>query len=870
MPILEQSSARRDSGILRRAVIAVSALVTLASCNSRSSSSASPASIDGEKRLPTGVHLDPAGRLVDVMPLPLALLPSPEGDALVLLASGYLEQGIQVIDRTSGRVRQSLPQRSAFVGLAFAPDGHALWASGGNEDMVYRYRWDAGHATLADSIRLTPARTDSLGRVLRRPGLRYPAGVATSRDGRYLFVAENLGDSLAVIDVEAKRVVQRFPTGRYPYGVVVAPNGGVYVSTWGGSTIATFKATWTDGGPLAPGGMIRVARHPSSLLLNATGTRLFVTSGSSDRVDVVDLSTQRVLTTLLDPPPAGPHEGSTPNALALSPNGTQLYVAEGDANAVAIFALDSATADTRSVPAHGGDQLVARLPAGWYPSAVLALGDSLYVANGKGRGTRANPMGPGPIAGSTTQRHGPTVRTRTPTDTTYTWGQLRGTLMAVALPLGDSTALAALTRRVERANGWDAPPGTRQSAARPVYPPIEHVVYIVKENRTYDQVLGDLPQGDGDSSLVFFSRTIAPNQHALADRFGLFDRFFVNAESSPDGHNWSMAAYTTDYLQKTVPSNYSERGRSYDYEGTNRGEGPAAIPEDDVAEPANGYLWNLVQTKGLTFRNYGEFVVPSEWRGALPAGYRGNKPFLAAHTNAEYPGYNLEIPDQRRADVWIAEFNDFVKRGSMPALSIVRLPNDHTAGAKLGAPTPRAYMADNDLALGRIIDALSHSPFWKNTVVFVLEDDSQNGPDHVDSHRSPLLVISPWSRGGVTHRFANTTDVLATIEELLGLGAMSQFDFYGRPLREIWASTPDLRPYTVLTPAVPLGERNTASNTTPRDARASARLALDFEDQADEDTFNRILWRTIRGPSTPYPGIRRISTQELRLAELER
>ncbi|MEO7963242.1 MAG: hypothetical protein ABIT38_04955, partial [Gemmatimonadaceae bacterium] len=334
--------------------------------------------------------------------------------------------------------------------------------------------------------------------------------------------------------------------------------------------------------------------------MNAAGSRLFVASGSSDRTDVVDIRSRRVITTLQDPPPSGPHEGSTPNALSLSPDGSRLLVAEGDANAVAVFALDSATADLprgSSVP-RGGDRLVGRIPAGWYPSAILAVGDSLYVANGKGRGTRANPDGPGPISSATTQRHGPTVRTRTPIDSTYTWGQLGGTLMAVALPLGDSSSLASLTTRVAHANGWDAPAGTRQSRARTSYPPIEHVVYIIKENRTYDQVFGDLSQADGDTSLVFFTRPVSPNHHALAERFGIFDRFFVNAESSPDGHNWSMAAYTTDYLQKTVPSNYSERGRSYDYEGTNRGGGAEAIPEDDVAEPANGYLWNLVQAKG--------------------------------------------------------------------------------------------------------------------------------------------------------------------------------------------------------------------------------------------------------------------------------
>jgi hypothetical protein len=490
------------------------------------------------------------------------------------------------------------------------------------------------------------------------------------------------------------------------------------------------------------------------------------------------------------------------------------------------------------------------------------------VANGKGRGTRANPGGPQPRSSAQVQRQGPARGDRSAPDTSYTLGQIGGTVMALPFrALGDA-ALAPLTARVARANGWDAPAGSRQAAARPAYPPIRHVVYVVKENRTYDQILGDLAQADGDTSLLFFGRAVTPNHHALAERFGIYDRFFVNAEASPDGHNWSMAAYTTDYLQKTVPSNYSGRGRSYDYEGTNRGAGADAIPDDDVAEPANGYLWNLVQARGLSFRNYGEFVVPPDAKGPLPAGYRGNKPFLAAHTNPTFPGYDLSVPDQRRADVWIAELGEFVRRGAMPALSIVRLPNDHTAGARLGAPTPRAYMADNDLALGRMVEALSRTPFWRETAVFVLEDDAQNGPDHVDSHRSPLLVVSPWSRPGVHHRFANTTDVLATIEELLGLGAMSQFDHYGRPLRDIWAATPDLRPYTALRPAVPLEERNTAANTHPADRRASARLALEVEDQADEVTFNRVLWRTVRGPSVPYPGARRVSGQELRLGGL--
>ncbi|HZO18800.1 MAG TPA: alkaline phosphatase family protein, partial [Gemmatimonadaceae bacterium] len=374
------------------------------------------------------------------------------------------------------------------------------------------------------------------------------------------------------------------------------------------------------------------------------------------------------------------------------------------------------------------------------------------------------------------------------------------------------------------------------------------------------------PQADGDTSLLFFPRPVSPNHHALAERFGIYDRFFVNAEVSPDGHNWSLAAYTTDYLQKTVPSNYSSRGRTYDYEGTNRCSGEnCEVPEDDVAEPASGYLWDLAQRKGITFRNYGEFVIPDgvDPASRMPAGYKGNKPFLAANTNREFPGYDLDITDQRRADVFLKEFEQFVRDGRMPQLIVLRLPNDHTAGARANAPTPRAYMADNDLALGRIVEAISRSPFWRSTAIFVVEDDAQNGPDHVDSHRTPFFLISPWARPGVHHRFTNTTDVVATIEEILGLGSLSQFDYYGRPLRDVWAESPDLSPYRALTPAVSLDERNPPRG---RGARESERLDLAFEDIADEDLFNQILWRAIKGEHVPFPGTTRMSALEWKRA----
>jgi YVTN family beta-propeller protein len=806
---------------MKTSAVAVAVLASLAACQPAPSIRPGPGA-EG-RRLATGQSLDPAGVVRPVGSMPLAMVSAPGGQRLVLLMNGYRQQGIQVVDRT-GDVRQTALQPAAFLGLAFSPDGSTLYASGGNRDLIYRYRWAGDSVSLADSLVLQATSPDS-------DGTRYPSGLAPSADGRWLYVAENLGDSLAVVDLTSARVVQRLATGRYPYGVAVAPEGTVFVSNWNANTVSVFQRG-ADGRlsalPAVPAG-----RHPSALLLSPTGARLFVASGSTDRVTVLDTRTRRVVATLLDPPPAGPGEGATPNALALSPDGTRLFAAEADANAVAVFDLSAATADVPA--ARGDDRLAGRIPMGWFPTAVVALGDTLYVVNGKG--ARAGPNPDGPVPGG--RRHPATA---------YTLGQLTGTLSIVPATRASGAELAGFTRRVARANGWAPSPARGRG-----YPPFTHVLYIIRENRTYDQVLGDLPQADGDASLVLFGRDVTPNAHALAERFGLFDRFFVNAEVSPDGHNWSVGAYATDYTQKTVPTNYAGDGRSYDYEGTNR----EVVPEEDVAEPANGYLWDLAERAGITYRNFGEFVVeegPREDRR-----YRGTKPFLVANTDESFPSFDMTIPDQRRADIWLAQLERWVSAGQMPALQTMRLPRDHTSGGAAGQHTPRAMVADNDLALGRVIEALTRSPFWANTVVFVLEDDAQNGPDHVDSHRSPVLVISAFSRAGVSHRFANTTDVLRTMEEILGLEALSQFDFYGRPLREIWNATADLRPYTALTPSQPLDQVNPPRT---RAALESRRFDLSRADAIDDEVFSRVIWLAVKGEDVPYPGARRMSALE--------
>jgi YVTN family beta-propeller protein len=801
---------------MSRPGVAASLALLLAAC--RGAPAAGPGT-EPPYRLPTGALLDPVVAGIDVGSFPLALAVAPGGKQAVLLLNGYREQGIQVVDLATGTARPPIEQPAGFLGLAFDHKGTTLYASGGNQDVVYRYAWHDGAPVLQDSLLLSePGHPE-------RSGRRYPAGLALSPDDHWLLVAENLSDSLALVDTRSGVVRSRVPAGRYPYGVAVSDAGAVYVSAWGGFALTTFRL---GDGRLTPMEAIAVGRHPSALLLTRDGSRLFVASASTDRITVVDTRARRVVAQLVDSAPAAPAEGSTPNALALSPDGADLFVAEADNNAVARFRLSPATRGAEGPP--GPDRLLGRIPVDWYPTALAFAGESLLVASGKGHGTGPNAAnGPGrPDAG----RRG------------YTLGQLSGTLTALSPALLAPARLGALSARVARANGWTSRP------AGGAYPPFEHVIYIVKENRSYDQVLGDLHLGDGDTALTYFPREVTPNHHALAERFGVFDRFFVNAEVSADGHNWTVGAYATDYVEKTTPSTYSGRGRSYDYEGENRGARPAE--GQDAAEPASGYLWDLARRRGLSFRNFGEFVRrEGNDDDPPPPAYVGLKPFLDQHTDSGFPGFDLDIPDQQRADRWLAALDGWVRSGSMPALQILRLPNDHTKGAYPEALTPRAYLADNDLALGRVIEALSRTPFWRTTVVFVVEDDAQNGPDHVDSHRAPFLLISAWNRPAVRHRFTNTTDVIATIEEILSLDHLSQFDAFGRPLRGVYAAAADLTPYTALRPAVAMDEHN-----PPRGPAAKQSLRLDFryEDLADDDLFNRVLWLAIKGPDAPYPG----------------
>jgi DNA-binding beta-propeller fold protein YncE len=649
--------------------------------------------------------------------MPLNVVPARSGDKVVVVLSGWREQGFQVVDLKTRQVTQTLLQDGAFYGAAFSPDGKMLYVSGGNTDTIFTYAWEDGTATLARKFVLAKEKTPD------GTGTSYPAGVTVAPSGKFVYVAENVGDRLAVVNSATGEIVQRWPTDHYPYGVIVSDGGHLFVSAWGGTTVSEFHVL--ADGMLAYIGRIEVGRHPSALALN--GAQLYVALAGSDRVAIVDTRSRRVTGYLRDSAPGAPPEGSTPNALAISADQKRLLIAEADNNAVAM--VDLATG-----------KLVGRIPTDWYPTAISESGSQLLILSGKGRGTHANPDGPVPLT------NWPNEKPRA-----YTLGQLNGSLRV--LPSSMSTAqLSVFSERVAAANNW------QQNRPARRYPPFKHVIYIIKENRTYDQVLGDLNEGDGDAGLVYFPDIIVtPNHHALARRFGLFDRFFVNAEVSSQGHIWSTAAYVTDYGEKTVPSAYA--GKRGDIDG------------EDSDEPERGFLWTMAKSSGVTFRDYGEMVKGNP-------GWPVTQHDLGADVNPDYVPFDLVTQDQKRADVWIGELQRFLSNGNMPQLELIWLPMDHLTAARPGKCTPYACMADNDLALGRMVQALSHSSYWKDTVIFVVEDDAQAGPDHVDSHRAPFYAISAYSRAGTVHRFINTTDVIAVIEDILGMGPL-----IGRHLR---------------------------------------------------------------------------------------
>ena len=760
---------------------------------------------DGRVRLPNGWLLSPAGAQVDVGELPLNMAASPDGRTLVTTDNGTGAQGLTVIDLAAMQRAQTVPMPRAWLGLRFAADGRRVYASGGNENRVYAYDLAGGRIELADSL------------VLGLPWPKqkiWPAGLDIDEAAGRLYVVARENDSLYVVDLRTKALVKRMKLPATPYTCVLSRDGKrLYVSLWGGAAVAVVGT-----GRLDIRATIPVGDHPCDMREAPDGTRLFVANANNNTVYVIDVAGQRVTESLVTSLRPDAPAGSTPNALALTPDGKTLYVANADNNYLALFDVTEA----------GSSRPLGFIPTGWYPTAVCALPDGrIAVANGKGLASRPNPRGPDP-----------TTRTSEPE---YIGELFSGTVAVIDPP--DAARLAEYTAQVYANSLYDRTMEFPREAGHPVpagaggESPINHVFYVIKENRTYDQMFGDIPGGNGDPSLCIFPDSVTPNHHALAREFVLLDNFYVDAEVSADGHNWSMGAYATDYVEKSWPTNYGGRGGTYDFEG-----GKA------ISSPSAGYIWDNCLRNGVSYRSYGEFAENAKKPGDSA---RATVPALQGHVAPFFRGWDMRYSDVDRVKDWMKEFDLYERDGGLPQFQVIRLPNDHTEGTRKGSLTPTAYLAQNDQALGMLVERIAKSRYWKESVIFVLEDDAQDGADHVDAHRSIALVISPWAkRRAVDSEMYSTSGLLRTMELILGLPPMSQFDAAATPMYGCFTAVPDYAPYKARPAQVDMFRKN------PDGAYGQLRmeeLDLSKEDAIPDREFSDIIWRSVRGADHPMP-----------------
>ncbi len=789
---------------------------------------------NGVTLLPNGWKIQPAGRHLPVGDLPLAMVESPDGDYLVVTNNGHAKPTLTIVDLKRGYVASKTNMEHAWLGLAWHRDGRRVFSSGAGQTTVNEFYWTPG--------KLTAGAVYALGRDTQKPmpGINRPepveqsfvGGIAISPDGRYVYAVHVLGEALTMLDIKSGLVRGTVDVGAEPYTCLVSPDGKtVFVSVWGGARILAF-----DAATLEKRGEVAVGEHPNAMVLSKDGARLFVACANTNTVWVVDVASktakEQISVALF--PNAPP--GATPNGLGLSPDGRTLLVANADNNAVAVVNVGD--------PARS--EVTGFIPTGWYPTAAQFSrdGSRIFVLSGKGLTSQNNPRVSQPgVPGMAEQ---------------YSGALLQGSLSMIPTP--DAPTLQMMTRRVIGLTPMTSATILAPAAAAVGSPipqkvggpsPIKHVFYIIRENRTYDQILGDLEKGNGDPNLCLFGEDVTPNAHAIAREFVVFDSFYVDAEVSYDGHAYSTGAYATDFVEKIWPTNYGGRGARYMSEGG----GKMRNAYGNVTAPLNGYIWDACNRANVSVRSYGEFAQ----RGPEPEGEKDSGvgevvatvPGLKGKVHPNFAPYDLTIPDNKRVDVWLEEFRKFEQSGDLPRLNIIRLGNDHTAGTRAGYPTPRAMVAENDVALGRVVEAISNSRFWKESAIFVLEDDAQAGPDHVDTHRSVALVASPFiKRASVDSTLYTTSAMLRTIELILGLPPMSNLDAGATPMYAAFQSTPVLTPYTLRPARIDIQEKNAADAWG---ADASARMYLAEADLAPEQELNIIVWKSVKGPNSIMP-----------------
>ena len=837
---------------------------------------------------PVNQIVTPAGRQVPLPNLrPQALALSPNGKLLV--TSGRTAE-LVVVDPVTGDIRERValpaepptnaapeavsgrilePDKNAqvsYTGLVFSPDGTRLYLANVEGSIkvftVSRQGKIAGLVAWPLPLARAPHRKAEI-----------PAGLRVSADGRRLYVCGNLSNKLLELDAASGRLLRSWETGVAPYDVVIT-GGKAYVSNWGGRRPAADSLTGPAGQGtlvrvdarlhvasegsvsvigLEPGAVAReviVGLHASALAVSPDGRWVVVANAASDTLSVLDTRTDQVTETIWARQQPSDLFGASPNALAFDKSGRQLFVCNGTQNAIAVFDFQP-----------GASELKGLIPVGWFPAAIVsdAQRKAIYVANLKvisdGRPRKSD----GRIEFNT--------------------HQYGGSLSLVPVPsakeLAAHTGRALANLREPRMRAAMLPPRPGQPP-RPVpertgEPSVfKHVIYIIKENRTYDQVLGDVPQGNGDADLCIYGELVTPNQHKLVREFALLDNTYCSGILSADGHQWANSAFVTDYLEKS----FAGFPRSYpDGQGTNE--------VDALSYAPTGFIWDHALAHGRTVRDYGEFsIAKAVWKDPKKKKSPGfldfYRDFITGANAISYSsepsieslrsclvtntiGWHMNVPDVIRAANFIRDLRQFEQTGNLPDFILLYLPNDHTSGTKAGAPTPAAQVADNDLAMGQVIEALSRSRFWKDTCLFAIEDDPQNGWDHVSGYRTTAYVVSPYTKRYQTvSAHYNQTSLLRTIELMLGLPPMNQMDATATAMTEVFTDTPDFTPFTAVSNNVPLDQINpepkkVADSLLRKEAYASARLPLALPDKCPEDTLNRILWHAAKGPQAPYP-----------------
>ncbi len=795
------------------------------SCGKRFNIPNSPQLIkEGTYLLPNGWKISPAGRMIDLGGLPLNVVLTPDERYVIVTSNGYTDHFLALVDLEKEQVVDKLNIKKGWIGLDVSKDGKRVYASAGGEDRILVLKIENDKLVETGEIDL--------------PSGTYPTGLQIGSEGRYLYVVGNHSNMFYKIDLSINQIITSWKVGTTPYTCSISSDSKkAFISNWGENSVSVVDLSQEN-----KVDRILVKDKPNDMVLSKDEDYLYVASGDWNIVSVIDLKENRVTEEMEVALHPGAPAGSTPNAIALAPDGYTLYVANADNNCTAVIDV---TDPAKSKP-------LGFIPTGWYPLALAVSGkvSKLVVANGKG-GT-SNPSGD--------------KRKDVPGGTIHE--VLEGTLSFIDIP--NKSQLAKYSTQV-----YDNSPFTDHRKFVAPFQlgkdcPIEYVFYIIKENRTYDQIFGDMEIGNGDPDYCYFPEEVTPNHHALAREFVLFDNLYHNAEVSMDGHFWVTAGYATNYVEKFWPGAYSGKGKPR-----------LGVHDDSIAYPSSGFLWDLCDENGITYRSYGEFArvwIPEKnekyptletlqknkfsWseedyeRGMR---IRPATPSLEGHYHPQYAGsdYINGMSDSERFDIWVEEFHQFIEAGEMPRFTVLSLPGDHLLGTRPGVQTPRAMMAENDLILGKMIEEISKSPFWEKTAIFVIEDDPQAGPDHVDCHRTPAFVISPYiKRGIVDSTMYSSSSMLRTMEEILGLPAMTQYDAYATPMWNAFQSKPDMRPYTTRMNKIPLDEMN---QENAYGARLSRELPIDQADIADDHIYSKLLWHAIKGEDVPFPPRKRAS-----------